>query len=198
MANPPHYPARHRPEFLAAHESGHAVSYVVLGIPLAYVTIIGSGLMPLAHTQPVDLSHATRRQQEFVNTSGVITGLRANYWRVTTLGVMELLIASADGQFEVCGMRSGQTSRMDRGNLVDVPADLTIVVERFGNRLDAAAEANSFWQDCETFIDSVATAVVSVGEQLLQAGELGGSQVEQLVRRAMTGKTAWMPHWVSE
>jgi hypothetical protein len=198
VTNRPHYPSRHRPEFLAAHESGHVVSYVVLGIPLAYVTIVGSGLMPLAHTQPVDLSQATRCQQELINTSGVITGLRANYWRVATLGVMELLIASADGQFEVCGMRSGQTSRMDRGNLVDAPADLAIIVERFGNRLDAAAEANSFWQDCETFIDSVDTAVVSVGEHLLQAGELGGSQVEKLVRQAMSGKTPWMPHLVSE
>ena len=128
MTSIPRYPTGHRPEFSAAHESGHAVGYVVLGILPAYVTIVGHGLMPLAHTQPVDLAQATRRQQELVNTSGVITGLRANYWRVTTLGATELLIASADGQFEVRGMQSNQTSRMDRANLADVPADLAIVV----------------------------------------------------------------------
>jgi hypothetical protein len=87
---------------------------------------------------------------------------------------------------------------LDRANLVDVPADLAIVVERFGNRLDAGLEVITFWQDCETFIDSVAMAVVSVGEQLLQAGELGGGQVERLVRQAMTGNTASIPYWVDE
>lgn len=198
MTIPHYYPARHRPEFLAAHESGHAVGYVVLGIPLEYVTIVGHGLMPLAHTQPVNLSQATRRQQELINTSGVLAGLRINYWRVTPLGVMELLIASVDGQFEVRGMRSRQTSRMDRANLVDAPADLAIVVERFGNRLDAAEEVGSFWQGCEKFVDSVATAVVSVSAQLLQAGEVDGDQVEQLVHQAMTGKTPCIPSWVGE
>lgn len=66
----PDYWAGNSPGYIARHESGHAAGFWSQGIPLNYVTIIGHGSQPRAHTQPMDVTHGTHGQKVLVCASG--------------------------------------------------------------------------------------------------------------------------------
>ncbi|MGH3277269.1 MAG: hypothetical protein ACRDNZ_23440 [Streptosporangiaceae bacterium] len=195
----PDYLAGNSREYIARHESGHAVGYWSQGIPLAYVTIVGHGSQPRPHTQPVDPAQAGYGQKILAYASGVIAGFQYNRQRLSDAGIAELLVGSADDQFEIVGLVSGARTRLPRAPLVGPGEDLELISPEATEQPFTASHAVTFWRDCERFVVSVAPAIDAIAQRLAGSGHLGGSEVAALAVAGMTGRpTAWIPRWVAE
>lgn len=195
----PDYWAGNRPGYIAAHECGHALAFWAQGIPLDYVTIIGHGLMPRPHTQPVDVNEARLGQKLLINASGVISGFWRNNWEFSDVGIAELLIGSADGCFETIGALSRRASRIPRAGLIGPAEDLELAVWLMGGKLAAYDHAIRYWRECEQFLASVMLAVAAITPRLIERGELPGAEVASRAAAAMAQQpTAWIPAWTAE
>jgi hypothetical protein len=193
------YQAGNPPGYFARHESGHAAAFLALGIPLDYVTIVGHGSQPRAHTQPVDVAVGTHGQKTLVCASGVITGFEFSGQRLTDAGIAELLTGSADDQFELEGMLSGRITRLARAAFVGRGEDLERISPEVTEGSFTPASAVIFWRDCESFVKSITPAVDAIAEQLVARGRLPGDETTRIAVAAMAGRPApWIPPWTAE
>ena len=195
----PDYWAGNRPEYIAAHECGHALAFWAQGIPLDYVTIIGHGTMPRPHTQPVDVNSGSLGQKLLINASGVISGFWRNNWEFSDVGIAELLIGSADGCFETLGSLSGRVTRIPRAGLIGPGEDLEPAVWLMGGKVSAYDHAIRYWRECERFVASVMPAIAAITPHLIERGEVPGDEVAVRAAVAMAGQPdPWLPGWTAE
>ena len=191
---------RHVMEQTAWHESGHVVGYWAQDMPLAYVTMVGYGSQPRPHTQPVEITVGTRGQRVLAYASGVVTTLCYSQQELGDIGIVELLIGSADDRFEVMGRHTQTRTRLPRANYTSPGEDL--------GRIDPAVvtgqpftveKAINFWRDCERFIISVLPAVAAVSRSLISHGLLSGDEAASLASAAMQRQPpAWIPPWTAQ
>jgi hypothetical protein len=193
------YQAGNPSGYLARHESGHAAAYLTLGIPLAYVTIVGYGSQPRPHTQPIDLTAGTHGQRTLVCASGVIAGFEFSRQRPTDIGIAELLAGSADDQFELEGRQSGRIIRLPRIAFVGHGEDLERISPEATEEPFTPESAVIFWRGCERFVESITPAVDAIAEQLIARGCLPGDKTARLAAAAMAGRPApWIPPWAAD
>jgi hypothetical protein len=157
-------------DYIAWHESGHAAGYCAIGIPLAYLTMVGRGQQDRPHVQPVDVRQGTNGQKVLIGASGVTAGFIHNGQRLTHTGIVELLVGSPDDQFELQGVYSGTLSRLPRTPLFAPGEDLERVKPEGAENAFTADRAIAFWRDCETFVLSVAPIIETIAPQLLRRG----------------------------
>jgi len=186
-------------EFLAKHESGHAVGFLALGWELDYATISVGGSQSRGRTLPVNPYAGTTGQRLLVAASGVITGFLANGWRLTDRGVKELFCGSNDDRFEVLGV-SGGLSRLDRAIAVGPSEDLEPFSVEGAELPFAPGSAVAVWRDCEMFVASAAHAVAAIAEQLVVHDTLSGDAASGIFDVAMLGRpAALLPRrWINE
>ena len=186
-------------EFLAKHESGHAVGFLALGWELNYVTITVDGSQPRGRTLPVNPYLGTTGQRLLVAVSGVITGFLANGWRLTDRGVRELFCGSDDNRFEALGM-SGALNRLDRGIAVGPSEDLEPFSNEGAEIPFVPENAVAAWRDCEMFVASTAHAVDAIAQQLVLHDTLSGDAASKIFDIAMLGRpAALLPRqWINE
>ena len=182
-------------EFLAKHESGHAVGFLSLGWELDYVTIAG----PRGRTLPVNPYLGTIGQRLLVAASGVIAGFLANGWRLTDRGVRELLCGSVDHRFEALGI-SGALSRIDRAIAVGPSEDLEPFSVEGAEIPFVPQDAVGVWRDCEMFVASTAHAVAALAQQLVVEDTLSGDAASKIFNTAMLDRpSALLPQrWINE
>ena len=190
-------------EYIAWHESGHAAAYWALDIPLAYVTIVGRGQQDRPHVQPVDVKQGTKGQKVLIGASGVIAGFIHNGQRVTATGIVELLVGSADGHFELQGVYSGAVNRLPRDPLFAPGEDLERVRPEGAENAFTPDRAITFWRDCERFVLQVAPFIEAIAPPLLRHGTLEGKEVSRLAASAMAGRAGARrplpaPGWTAE
>lgn len=186
-------------EFLAKHESGHAVGFLALGWKLKCVTIATDGSQLRGRTVPVNPYVGKTGQRLLVAASGVITGFLANGWRLTDRGVRELFGGSNDNRFEALGM-SGALNRLDRAIAVGPSEDLEPFSIEGAEAPFTPENALAAWRDCEMFVASTAHAVAAIAQQLLVHDTLSGDAVSQIFDAAMLGSLPpLLPrHWINE
>lgn len=193
------YQAGNPPGYLARHESGHAAAYLALGIPLDYVTIVGHGSQPRPHTQPIDVTAGTHGQRTLVCASGVIAGFEFSRQQLTDTGIAELLVGSADDQFELEGTQSGRIIRLPRVAFVGHGEDLERISPEATEESFTPENAVIFWRDCERFVESITPAIAAIAEQLVARGHLPGDETAHLAAAATDGRSApWIPPWIAE
>jgi len=186
-------------EFIAKHESGHAVGFLALGWELNYVTITVDGSQLRGRTQPVDPHLGTTGQRLLVAASGVITGFLANGWRLTDRGVRELFCGSDDNHFEALGMSSGALNRLDRAIAVGPSEDLEPYSIEGAEIPFVPENAVAAWRDCEMFVASTAHAVDAIAQQLVVHDTLSGDAASRIFDIAMLGRpAALLPLWINE
>jgi hypothetical protein len=187
------------PGYVAHHEGGHAAAYWAMGIPLEYVTIVGYGTQPRAHTQPVDVTAGTYGQNVLVRVSGVIAGWWFNRQILTDAGIVELVVGSTDDQFELTGMLSGRRTRLPRAPWVRPGEDLASISPEGGGQPFTPTRAVMFWRQCEIFVASVSPAIEAIAGEVVRRGRTDGDEVSRLARTAMAGRpVAWIPPWTAE
>jgi hypothetical protein len=182
-------------EFLAKHESGHAVGFLSLGWALDSVTIAE----PRGRTLPVNPYLGTIGQRLLVAASGVIAGFLANGWRLTDRGAWELFCGSGDNRFEVLGM-SGASSRIDRAIAVGPSEDLEPFSVEGAEIPFAPQDAVGVWRDCEMFVASTAHGIAALAQQLVVEDTLSGDAASKIFNAAMFGRpSALLPQrWINE
>jgi hypothetical protein len=187
-------------EYIAWHESGHAAAYWALEIPLAYVTTVGRGQQDRPHVQPIDVKQGTHGQKALVGASGLIAGFIHNGQHLTDRGIVELLVGSADGRFELQGVTYRAVNRLPRDPLFGAGEDLERVRpdKEAGNPF-TADRAIAFWRDCERFVVSVVPIIKAIAFQLVRLGTLEGKEAARLAAAAMPGRTrVQIPWWTAE
>jgi hypothetical protein len=133
-------------EYLACHEGGHAAAFLSLGIPLAYVTIIGYKQEPRPHTKPSDGYSATHGREALIGASGLIAGFWFNRQIMSNAAIVELLTGSADDRFELVGMFWGRGTRLPRAPFVGPRDDLAPVSPEAGAPPFTPDHAITFWR----------------------------------------------------
>lgn len=173
-----------RPEYDACHESGHAVGFLAQSMPLRYVTISGVDQMPVPHVQPVDPAAGSWGQRALIGASGLIAGFRSSGWSLSRQGVIDLLLGSADDQFELVGLRSGRRVRRPRGPIAAAHQDLSWIdpPQPFGR-----AGAVIFWAESEQFVVQAGPAIVALAGQLVRHGTISGTEAAAVFTLAMHG-----------
>lgn len=186
-------------EFIAKHESGHAVAFLALGWELSYVTIASGGPEPRGQTMPVDPYLGTIGQRLLVAASGVITGFLANGWRLTDRGVRELFCGSQDNRFEALHM-SGTVSRLDRAIAVGPSEDLEPFSIEGADVPFAPEDAVAVWRDCERFVASTVDAAAAIAQQLVAHDTVSGDDASMIFETVMLDRpAALIPHqWVDQ
>lgn len=185
-------------EYIAWHESGHATAYWALDIPLAYVTMVGRGQQHRPHVRPVDVNQGTHGQKALVGASGLIAGFSYNGQRMTDSGIVELLVGSADGRFELQGVSYGAVNRLPRGPLFGAGEDLERVRPEGAENSFTPDRAVAFWRDCERFVASVAAVIGAIAPELVRLGSLEGTDIFRLAAAAMARSSALIPWWTVE